>query len=92
MMQIKNDYKALEKAIKDFEEQLANLKKSSASLQKDLEQLHNKGWQDTNYSNLKNVISQQQAHLQQTMQGIAQLSLELQNRTKILKSYYAINF
>jgi hypothetical protein len=92
MMQIKNDYKALEKAIKDFEEQLANLKKSSASLQKDLEKLYNKGWQDTNYSNLKNVISQQQAHLQQTMQGIAQLSLELQNRTKILKSYYAINF
>jgi len=91
-MQIKNDYKALEKAMKAIEEQLANLKKSSATLQKDLEQLHNKGWQDKNYTNLKNVIMQQQANLQLTMQGIAQLNLELQNRIKILKSYYAINF
>jgi hypothetical protein len=92
MMQIKNDYKALEKAIKVFEEQLENLKKSSAALQKDLEQLHSKGWQDKNYTNLKNVITQQQAQLQQTMQGITQMSVELQNRTKMLKSYYAINF
>jgi len=91
-MQIKNDYKALEKAIKTWEEQLANLKKSSASLQKDMEQLHSKGWQDKNYTNLKNVITQQQTNLQQTMQGIEQMNLELQNRTKILKSYYAINF
>jgi predicted nucleic acid-binding Zn-ribbon protein len=91
-MQIKNDYKALEKAIKTWEEQLANLKKSSASLQKDMEQLHSKGWQDKNYTNLKNVITQQQTNLQQTMQGIEQMILELQNRTKILKSYYAINF
>ena len=92
MMQIKNDYKALDKAIKALEEHLANLKKSSASLQKDLEQLHSKGWQDKNYTNLKNVMAQQQSNLQQTMQGIAQMNLELQNRTKILKSYYAINF
>jgi len=92
MMQIKNDYKALEKAIKAFEEQLTNLKKSSAALQNDLEQLHSKGWQDKNYTNLKNVMAQQQSNLQQTMQGIAQMNLELHNRTKILKSYYAINF
>lgn len=91
-MQIKNDFKALDKAMKAIEAQLTLLKKSSASLQKELEQLQSKGWQDKNYTNLKNVMTQQQANLQQTMQGIEQMSLELQSRSKILKSYYAINF
>jgi hypothetical protein len=91
-MQIKNDYKALDKALKQIDEQLERLRKSNQAFQKDLESLHAKGWQDKNYIQLKQVISQEQAKLQNVIQGIEQMKQELHNRSKLLKSYYAIQF
>ncbi len=91
-MQIKNNFKALDKAHKDIEIQIEQLKKAFSLLQKELESLSSKGWQDKNYVNLKNVMSQQQVNLQQTVKGIEQLRLDLQNRSKLIKSYYSINF
>ncbi len=43
-MQIKNDYKALDQALKQIDEQLERLRKSNQAFQKDLEGMRNFRW------------------------------------------------
>ena len=91
-MNIKNDYKALDQALRAIEEQILKLQKSSQLVQKNLDQLHSKGWQDNNYKNLKEAMLSHSDSLKQALFGMEQLKVELSERSKLIKSYYSITF
>lgn len=91
-MNIKNDYKALDQALRAIEDQIEKLQKSSQQVQTNLDQLSSKGWQDNNYKNLKESMNSHGNSLKQVLNGMEQLKIELSERSKLIKSYYSITF
>jgi hypothetical protein len=91
-MDIYNDYRALDSALRAIEEQVGKLQVSSQLVNKDLEQLQNKGWQDKNYQNLREVMQQHHASLQLALNGLESLKNELIERSNLIKKYHSIPF
>jgi hypothetical protein len=91
-MKIYNCYRELEKTQRIFEESLIHLQKLNNSLMNDLSDLHNRGWGDENYSNLRTVLTNRSSELKEIIKHTDSAINELKKRSLIIKNYYSIKF
>jgi hypothetical protein len=91
-MKIYNCYRELEKTQRIFEESLIHLQKLNNSLMNDLSDLHNRGWSDENYSNLRTVLTNRSSELKEIIKHTDSAIIELKKRSLIIKNYYSIKF
>ena len=90
-MKISNSYQILDSEFQRISEKINQLKEVRESLLKELDALHQSGFKDMKFDNLRQVVNDTMKDLNETHAFLSKKSLELTEYSKIIKQYYAIS-
>jgi hypothetical protein len=87
---IENDYKALDLASNKLKSCIDELNQIQATLKKDTDALYEAGFQDVKFKELKAVMDDGDKNLSMIVKGILACIIRLEERSKLIKSYYSV--
>jgi hypothetical protein len=87
---IYNDYKALDAAIQKIRVGIENLNKVKKDLIVSTDRLHNEGFTDKKFLELKAVMDSSDKNLAEIQKGAEMLIAQLEQRSKLIKAYYEV--
>jgi len=89
-MKINNDYRILDIEFQRISDKIKDLKQVKEMLSKELETLHQSGFKDIKFENLRKVVNESMDDLNKTHDLMTKKSSELNEYSAIIKQYYAI--
>ena len=89
-MKISNNYQTLDSEFQRLSEKINQIKQVRESLLKELDTLHQSGFKDIKFDNLRQVVNETMKELNETNAILSKKSNELTEYSKIIKQYYAI--
>jgi len=89
-MKISNNYLALDTEFQKLSEKINQVKEVRQSLLKELDALHQSGFKDVKFENLRQVVNDTIKDLDETQVFLNKKSIELSEYSKIIKQYYAV--
>jgi hypothetical protein len=89
-MKISNDYRILDQEFQRIIDVMKDLSQVNENLSKELDALHNSGFKDIKFENLRKVVNESIADLKETHTFLNKKSAELNGYSAIIKEYYSV--
>jgi len=87
---IHNDYRLLETEMQKIRNQLENLRAIRKGLASEIDKLHQSGFKDSKFAELKKAVENNSSDLQKAENYFQRCVEELTARAALIKEYYAI--
>ena len=90
-MKISNNYISLDQEFKRLTEKIKEFSQTNESMKKELDILHQSGFKDEKFENLRQVVNDSMADLKKIEEALTKKTSELKAYSDIIKQYYAIS-